>query len=47
MTKTAVEDNAAVPLLHGSPFSVANFYESEWEIMYPHFVERSLILLIA
>jgi hypothetical protein len=39
--KTAVEDNAAVPLLRGSPLLAANFYESEWEIMYPHFVERS------
>jgi hypothetical protein len=38
-----VEDNSMVPSLRGGPLSAINFDYSEWEIMYPRFVEEGLI----
>jgi hypothetical protein len=32
-----------VPSLHSGPLSTADFDQSEWEIMYPHFVEEGLV----
>jgi hypothetical protein len=29
-----------VPLLHGGTLLEADFDQSEWEIMYPHFIEE-------
>jgi hypothetical protein len=32
-----------MPLLHDGPLLTTNFDLSEWEIMYPHFVEDGLV----
>jgi hypothetical protein len=41
--KTLVEDNAVVPSLCSSPLSTADFDQSKWKIMYPHFVAEDLV----
>jgi hypothetical protein len=34
---------SATPLLRDDPILAADFDLSEWEIMYPHFVEEGLV----
>jgi hypothetical protein len=41
--KIVVETSSAMPLLHDGPLLTTNFDLSEWEIMYPHFVEDGLV----
>jgi hypothetical protein len=44
--KTIVGDNSTGPSLCDGRLSGADFDESEWEIIYPRFVEESLVDLI-
>jgi hypothetical protein len=41
--KTTAKIASVAPLLQAGPLSVADFDQSEWEIMYPHFVEECLV----
>jgi hypothetical protein len=41
--KVDAECASATPLLRDGPILAADFDLSEWEIMYPHFVEEGLV----
>jgi hypothetical protein len=41
--KTATKCALVVPSPHGAQLSAADFDQSEWEIMYPRFVEEDLV----
>jgi hypothetical protein len=41
--KPAAESASVAPLLCSGLFSAANFYQSEWEVIYLHFVEEGLV----
>jgi hypothetical protein len=43
LKKTAARGCAVTPSLAGSSLSAMDFDKSEWEIMYPRFVESGLV----
>jgi hypothetical protein len=41
--KSVFKSGSAMPPIHDGPLSAADFDASEWEIMFPRFIEEGLV----